>query len=400
MRSKRAAAIAWGLWLAAAALTVAGVTFNPGTPGELQDVWSVANALLSISFALVFGLVGAVIVSRQPRNTIGWLMMVVALTLALQFALVGYQMAVGFDPGAPTLSNLLIAWYNAWAWWGLMGPLLLIAVLFPTGRPLTPRWRWVIGLLGAAFGLFMVIASFTQVITGVDDLAQLRNPLGFIPEDVANAFFVPWAALLLVNVAVCVSAIFVRYRRATLTERQQLKWLLYAFGFVLAAFALNSGTNAPLWAGVIFDLAIITVPIAIGVAILRYRLWDIDILIRRTLVYSMLTALLALAYFGSVLVLQSAFQVITGASGGALVTVLSTLFIAALFGPVRGRVQRVIDRRFFRRKYDAARTLAAFGTQARDQVGLEQLSGDLMRVVDETMQPASVSLWVRDQGHS
>jgi hypothetical protein len=152
--------------------------------------------------------------------------------------------------------------------------------------------------------------------------------------------------------------------------------------------------SSTLW-GVLWIVAVMLIPTAVGVAILRYKLWDIDVIIRRTLIYSVLSAVLALAYFGSILVLQNIFQALTGESRNALVTVLSTLLIAALFGPVRSRVQQAIDRRFYRQKYDAARTLAAFGAQARDVVELEQLSAQLVAAVDDTLQPAHVRLWMR-----
>jgi hypothetical protein len=181
--------------------------------------------------------------------------------------------------------------------------------------------------------------------------------------------------------------------------RAQLRWIAFGmglgwgapmaiFGTMLALGRLPGSTTFPLWLTVLF-------PISLAIAILRYRLWDIDVIIRRTLVYALLTALLALAYFGSVVVLQNTFSALTGQSQSTLVTVLSTLVIAALFTPLRRRVQDVIDRRLFRRKYDAARTLAAFGATLRDETNLDQLTAHLTYVVDETMQPASVGLWLR-----
>jgi hypothetical protein len=196
-----------------------------------------------------------------------------------------------------------------------------------------------------------------------------------------------------------VVAIFVRYWRASTVERQQIKWLAYALAVFAVIYTIGGLTASDVLTGTWFDvllpLTIMLLPLTIAIAILRYRLWDLDILIRRTLSYSLLTAALALAYFGSVVVLQTVAQALTGESSNALVTVISTLLIAALFVPLRGRIQRLIDQRFSRRKYDAARTLAAFGATARDVVELEQLSGQLAQAVDETMQPAHVSLWVR-----
>jgi len=363
------------------------------------DPLTLIGNVLTSSFTLVFGAVGALIVGRQPRNTIGWLLMIIALSLAVQSAVLAYQAQTGLPPTDPTAANILIAWYSSWGWWLLMGPLLLIPVLFPTGRPLTPRWNWVIASLIACFLFFLFLVSFAPELGVGDGLQTIHNPIGFLGES-TDLLLVVFVALLVVNVGLCVSALFFRYRSAALIERQQIKWLLLACGFFLASFAFSAvfiltlpdQTAGP---GIIFDLAVLAIPLAIGVAILRYRLFDINVIIRRTLVYSALSAVLALAYFGSVLVLQNVFQAVTGEGRSALVTVLSTLIIAALFGPLRSRAQRTIDRRFYRQKYDAARTLAAFGAQARDVVELEQLSEQLLAAVDQTMQPAHVGLWVR-----
>jgi hypothetical protein len=201
----------------------------------------------------------------------------------------------------------------------------------------------------------------------------------------------------------------------TPTERQQAKWVVAglvgaAAGIIATLASLNvalgPGTamtvadpNRALRADVIQDIGYFSssllIPLSIGMAILRSRLWDIDVIIRRTLIYSLVTAVLALAYLGSVVALQGVFTALTGESRGALVTVLSTLAIAALFGRVRARVQAAVDRRFYRQKYDAARTLAGFAASARDETDLERLSQRLVGVVDETMQPASVGLWLK-----
>jgi hypothetical protein len=203
----------------------------------------------------------------------------------------------------------------------------------------------------------------------------------------------------------CVASLFVRYRRAGAVERTQLRWLLYACGLFLVVY-LPAGTSLtetptgePTAFGVMvnigFSLTTTAIPIAIAIAILRYRLWDIDVVIRRTLIYSVLSAVLALTYFGSVLVLENISRYFTGDGQNGLVVVLSTLAIAAFFGPLRMRVQSAIDQRFYRRKYDAARTLAGFASGARDEVELEHLSGRLVEVVEQTMQPAHVSLWLK-----
>jgi hypothetical protein len=202
------------------------------------------------------------------------------------------------------------------------------------------------------------------------------------------------------------------FRVADAVQRQQLKWALagilanpLAWVINIAVDLLFPAVGQPTATGLRYELVYMAWslplyllgPLGIGFAVLRYRLWDIDVIIRRTLIYSALSAVLALVYFGSVIVIEGLLRGVVGGEA-PIAIVLSTLVIAALFGPLRSRVQRAIDRRFYRRKYDAARTLAAFGAQARDVVALEQLTGQLVRVVEETMQPEHVGLWVREPG--
>jgi hypothetical protein len=229
----------------------------------------------------------------------------------------------------------------------------------------------------------------------------LDNPIGVLGKDTVERLVGVWIVGLLALVVVCAVALFVRYRRANATEREQIKWLLYAcavfLGVYVAGFVSRLGGTASLggyiW-GVFFGLSVITLPATIGIAILKYHLYDIDVVINRTLVYGSLSAILVALYFGGIVALQRVFVLLTGQQS-TLAVVASTLLIAALFTPLRRRIQSFIDRRFYRRKYDARKTLEAFSTHLRNETDLEALSGDLVGVVRETMQPAHVSLWLR-----
>jgi hypothetical protein len=271
-------------------------------------------------------------------------------------------------------------------------------LLFPTGKPPTPRWRWVLygGLFMAGFLIF--IATFAPILSLVDDPDwAIANPIGFLPTD----FEFPdalWAAGLVILTLSCVASLIVRYRRARGVERQQMKWLFYACGLFGVLYLLD-GSDWPtpflndLW-NIIFTLSIMAIPTAIAVAILRYRLYDIDVIIRKTLIYSVVTGLLALVYLGLVVLLQEVFAQLSGEQS-PIAIVISTLVIAALFVPLRRRVQDVIDRRFYRSKYDAAQALATFSKTARDEVDLERLATTLVGLVHETMQPEQVTLWLK-----
>jgi hypothetical protein len=261
----------------------------------------------------------------------------------------------------------------------------LFLALFPNGR-WVPRWtRWVI--------LAAIVLGFVQqfVINSISRTNVLVNLL-------STASQLGVLSLLLAGQVI-------RYRRfSTATERLQTRWVVTGMGASLALLVglitvvlvldIPRLSLAYFYGELVYQTAIGLIPLSIGVSILRYRLWDIDVIVRRTLIYTALSAVLALAYFGSVLVLQGAFRVVTGEGQNSLVIVLSTLGIAALFGPVRSRVQAAIDRRFYRRKYDAARTLAGFAASARDETDLDRLSAQLVSLVRETMEPASVGLWL------
>jgi len=395
MKHSKAAWLAWALCALGVALALAELIYSIRAPVTADVGESLFGTLISI----VFGLVGALIVSRQPRQIIGWLVLIVGSSFAVGSLVSQWAQTL---PAAVELTpvTLLVLSIGAWSWWLLLAPLLLISLLFPTGRLLSPRWRWAVALLALSFVFFVLSITFPLTITLPNATTPLPNPAGFLPDAVAQALYAGFQWSLPVAALASAAAMFVRYRRSGTVERQQIKWVAYAITLFIVVFMLQfvletdtSGGFLNAVTGLVFVAGILSIPLSIGIAILRYRLWDIDLLIRRTLVYALLTGLLALAYFGSVLVLENIFSALTGQQQSTLVTVLSTLVIAALFVLLRARVQAVIDRRLYRRKYDAARTLAAFGASLRDETNLDQLNAHLTHVVDETMQPASVSLW-------
>jgi hypothetical protein len=275
-----------------------------------------------------------------------------------------------------------------------------LLLLFPDGRLPSRRWRPVGWFAVGALAYYGLETIFGDDIGDIDQrLIGFHNPLAVIGPDLTGLLEGLYFLVFLSLIGACMAAVVVRFRRSRGQERQQLKWFTYAAAICLVVFlgivlsVYFTSANLP---GILFYLAIIGLPLGAGIAILRYRLYDIDLIINRTLVYGSLTVILAAIYFGSVLGAQAATRAITGrAESNPAVIVLSTLLIAALFNPVRGRLQRGIDRRFFRAKYDAARTLEAFGTALRGDVDLAELRAHLVGAVDETMQPAHVSLWLQ-----
>lgn len=339
----------------------------------------------SLIGGIAFAVIGTGIVFRWPRNTIAWIMVVLGVTWEVSVVAPyygDYARAHGL-PGLSVAASLSI--------WVYMVNLLLffwLAMLFPTGR--IPRGWVAVFWLGTAGTVLQGVAQV--ILPGPSNVAQVSNPLG-VAHFPAALDFVTSALAVGALPAGAVSAL-VRLRRATGIERQQMKLFVYGVAIALVMTAISIFTG---WNGVFGDLASIAlslVPVTVGAAILRYRLYDIDLIINRTLVYGSLTVTLGALYIAGVIGLEALFHAITGQRSDLVIAVV-TLAVAALFNPWRRRVQAFIDRRFYRRKYDAARILAAFSTHLRDEVDLDRLSTDLLATAQETLQPASLSLWVR-----
>ena len=388
MSARASTRLAWslcGVALTLISLTLLLIILGWSTP--LPGGWTPwRDQAVSLVGLIGAPVLGGLIASRRPHNPYGWLWLGFGCGLPLENLAKAYSAYALVEPGslvAPrTISHLL----------ELGGPLVLTLVpflllLFPTGRLPSRRWRFLAWISAASGAVVLALSLIFDR-----------------PDNVGRAITVVfWAALLGLFVTVILSALslVVRYRRASGVERQQLKW--FALAAVLATsysvgllLGLDRLLGSVLWS--VLDVATITgLYAAVGVAILRYRLYDMDLLINRALVYGPLTAMLAAVYFGTVVASQYGFRILTGQES-QLAVVASTLAIAALFVPLRRRVQGFVDRRFYRNKYDAAKTLEAFSVKLRDETDLEDLTGELVGVVRDTVQPAHVSLWLREKG--
>jgi hypothetical protein len=389
--SKRWAWVAWSMlavylvgMVAAISLSVVNGTFQPDAAGQVG---------LALGFS-AFMVVGALIVAHRPGNAIGWIFSAIGLLaftalLAVQYATYAYVTRPGSLPGAT-----LAAWYGSWPWVPAIAlALIFTSLLFPTGRLLSPRWRPIAWLAGAATAAFMLLGALGPELDLARDHA-IANPIGVAwAENSEESPVVPTlSVLLVVSGLAAAGSLVLRFRRSRGEERQQLKWFTYAVAllplFVLADFLPGSGGS------LLSAVPLVLLPVAVGAAILRYRLYDIDRLINRTLVYGLLTALLAGVYAGTVLVLGQVFGGV-GKDPPSWAVAGATLAVAALFQPARRRIQAVVDRRFNRRKYDAARTVEAFSVRLRDEVDLDALAAELLTVANQTMQPTTMSLWLR-----
>jgi len=347
--------------------------------------------------AVGYSTVGAVVASRLPESPIGWLFCAIGLSFAMVHFSAEYAIYALLAPSRSLPGGEAFAWLTSWVGIFGLGLVVFLDLLFPNGRLPSARWRW--------FARFTAIALLPATVLSAlsPDLiisSTLDNPLGIegLP-DVIRAIEAFMYALIVVGV----SSMLGRLRHAGTIERQQIKWFAYATVVVISGVILKNtlypavGLTWVWWVGLILTaIGVVSSPVAMGVAIFRYRLYEIDIIINRTLVYGSLTAMLVALYFVVIVVLQSLFVVLIGEKS-TLAVVGSTLIIAALFTPFRRRIQSVVDRRFYRSKYDARKTLEAFSTQLRDETDLDSLSSDLVGVVRETMQPEHVSLWLRPE---
>jgi len=401
VQPETATRLAWALWAVWLLLQTTTIIFTylarsyPPDSADLLPPFSRVWLYLPALFA--FPTIGALIAARQPRNPIGWLFLATGLVAQVGTFAEGYwRYALFVRPGALPAGELML-WVNVRPYsisWAIL--FMLLILLFPTGRPPSRPW-WIVGWLIILGGLINQ-AALAFLPGPLDASVTITNPVGI--SDAAP--FLQFSANLgnymqLLGVLGTVLSVIVRLRRAQGIERQQVKLLAYALvvnATILGMFTYALTLLEKPWPILIFAQALAGafLAVAAGSAILRYRLWDIDIIIRRTLVYSLLTLTLGLVYVGCILLSRTLVAPYLG--GSELTIVASTLVIAALFNPLRRRIQNIIDRHFYRRTYDAAKVLAAFGATVRDETDLERLTTEMLRVVDETMQPEFVGLWL------
>jgi hypothetical protein len=420
VKRRSAAWLAWSLAGLTVAMFLAIIAFyvlvrSAQVPTTLGTGLTLIELLVGVPI-LAFPIVGALIASRRPHNPIGWILLADGLLWMLSNMLDYYSVYGVVHPGSVPFP-VAIAALSQWLWVppvGLLGVYLIL--LFPDGKLPSRRWlslAWLSGAVMVLFGVTVILAPGP-----LEGHPGVRNPFGLE----GYPWLVDAAIVIVLLLPLCILAsamsLVLRYRSSGGEVRQQIKWIVFAASFVgivsvslmvISLIELNftpeswgSADTAPLWVGLLYYVWLLSfagVPVAVGIAVLRLRLYEIDIIINRTLVYGSLTVMLVALYFGGIVVLQRLFVLLTGQQS-TLAVVASTLLIAALFNPLRRRIQSFIDRRFYRRKYDARKTLEAFSVKLRDETDLEALSGDLEGVVRETMQPAHVSLWLRPETSS
>jgi hypothetical protein len=402
-RTRTAARAAWiicGLCLGLATIDLVLVALNSSHPEvRIPEPW-LAHTVSAVAFSLV----GAVVGSRRPENPIGWLFCAIGVFAAIVLLSSEYAAYALLAQPDSLPGGLAMVWIRAWVWVPYVGLFVLLFLVFPEGWPQSRALRWFTSLVLFVIAYGTVLAAFSP--GPIDAIGgAVENPLGMeaLRGVGTNSAVGPVESMLYVLGIVAAATLFGRMRRAEGVERQQIKWFTYATVVLVCGAVLDftiSEATGLRWLGeigfVLNMVGLAGMPMAIGIAVMRYRLYNIDRIINRTLVYGALTATLLALYFGVIVLLQRVFVVLTGEKS-TLAVVASTLLIAALFNPLRRRIQSFIDRSFYRRKYDAAKTLEKFSMKLRDETDLDAVSDDLVGVVRETMQPVHVSLWLRPE---
>jgi cytochrome b subunit of formate dehydrogenase len=395
MSGRAASWLAWSACafsLALTALTVLLIVLLLRSDAAIYYYW-LETSMVAVGYSTV----GAIVASRLPESPIGWLFCAIGLIFGVSHFSAEYAAYDLLVPSGSLPAGEAFAWLTSWVWVGGLGLIVFLDLLFPNGRLPSARWRWFARFTAIVLLPAAILAALSP---GLILSSTLQNPLGI--EGLPNASKAI-EAFMYALVVVGASSMLARLRHAGRIERQQIKWFAYATAVAISGVILKNtvytavGVTWVWWVGLVLTtVGVVSSPVAMGIAIFRYRLYQIDLIINRTLVYGSLTAVLASVYLGGVVLLQYAFRALTG-EGSQLAVVASTLIIAALFIPLRRRIQGFIDRRFYRRKYDARKTLESFSAKLRNQTDLDALSEDLVGVVGETMQPAQVSLWLKPE---
>lgn len=398
MSDRRARTLAWSIWAAGIGFSVAGVVLLAASFGiALPESWGFRG--FTAVFAVSFGTLGALLVAAR-RSRIGWLLLVSGLLSGIQcfgeeYAIYGIVARPGSLPGA-----VYLGWVNSWIWVSTIALVgIFVPLLFPNGRFLSPRWR-IVGIATVAVSVCLgVELSITD--GPLNNAPFADNPFGipgFKGLDVVTGtpywpFLLGYGGLVACALG-AIAAVVVRFRRARGVERQQMKFLAFGGGILVLGFIAGAGLQQQGKVGQIFFIAALQiVPISVAIAVLRYRLYDIDVLINRTIVYVLTSGGIAITFFTGIVVLQAALRPLTG--GSELAVAASTLLCFALFQPVGRRVQSVVDQRFYRSRYDAARTLDAFTSRLAGEVDLDAVSAELVTAVQDTMRPVHASVWIR-----
>jgi hypothetical protein len=385
------AILAWAACAVAVGGLVAGAILSEVMGTSSPDESFAEGVALIVGFAAL-PVMGALVASRHPRNAVGWLFVCVGLGVGILVISTEYAHWALVDQSGSYPGATLAAWFEQWLWYPSTGILLtLILLLFPNGKPPSPRWKWLVWVCVAALGVISLGGMVEERLEGGD--YSIDNPIGIHGLGDVETVFGPVFLVLGVSAILCAVSLVVRFRRSRGDERQQLKLLTFAACLMIVGTVVVDLFEIP---GT-FAITLVVLAGSLAASMLKYRLYDIDRIINKTVVFGLLTAVLLAGYAALVLVLQSVLPV---PDDSALTVAGSTLAMAALFGPLRRRIQAIVDRRFYRSKYDAIRTIEVFESSLRRRTDLDDLTSELVEAVRRTVHPSHVSVLLEDRGRT
>ena len=374
--------------------------------GRAPTVDAVGAATSQALTLVAFLLSGAIIVARQPRNVVGWLLMVPGLGLPLTAITSAWLVSLDPPPTHVDPGLWLILWATTWSWLLLIFPVFGLLQAFPDGRLPSARWRWLVGLevaMVVAFaGPLSALTDEMGVLLNDETVWTVPNPIGILDSEAvwSSWFDTIWSLGLLVVTVASVLAVVTRFRRGTAEERQQIKWPVLAitfFGVVYGTSSLTAGDTTEIW-NILFLVAITAIPVAVAIAVLKYHLYAIDRIISRTIGWTLASGFLVIVFAVTILATQAALSSFT--QGQTIAVAASTLIVFALFQPVRRRIQGAVDRRFDRARFDADLTIRGFSTRLRDDVDLDVVRGEITRTADAAVRPTAAAIWLRGESPS
>lgn len=380
----------WAIWSLAALTTLLPLTLSVYA-AQISPDSELAGSIAFLMVAPVYGITGALIVLRQRRNSVGWMLLVIAS--GITFGMVSALLEPSTAPVSLGIPQMLLWVFGSLSWMFFIFPIFQMLLTFPTGRLLSRRWRLFVGMELGMISFLLFTGAFSEVVESPNGRWSASNPIGFIPKSVfGDLFFTIWNYGLLILAIASLTAVVVRFRRSSGIERQQLKWLLFAaglFALVYGTGALLSGAEDSAVINLLLPVSMIGIGLAIAVALLRYRLFEIDRIISRTVSYTLVIGCLAAGVALVAAVVGTRFE-------SPVVVAATTLGMAAVFNPLRRRVQKLVDRRFNRSRFDAERIMDEFTGTLRDRVDVDGILAGWGTVVAETMQPSRAGIWVRE----
>ena len=401
--SNRSARLVWAITLAGLVVIGLAIWMTARAAGSGGSIDAALGAVWQSVSLIAFLLSGAIILARQPRNVVGWLLM--APGLVLPMTVVASSWLLSLDPPPTQVDPLLwvLLWITSWAWLALIFPIFALLQTFPDGRLLSPRWRWLaaleIAMVAVFAGPLTAFSSELGVLQDDQTVWSVPNPIGSVDTSAiwSSGVDTIWNVALLVVTVASVAAVVLRFRRGTPEERNQLKWPMLAIGFfgvVYGFAAVFQGGMGDIW-NILFSLAITAIPISIAIAVLKYRLYEIDRIISRTIGWALVTGVLLVIFVALIVASQAVLSMFT--QGQTVAVAASTLAVFALFQPVRRRIQRIVDRRFDRARFDAERTSTAFAQRLRNEVDLATVTTDLQVTTEGALAPSVLGVWIRKE---